>query len=752
MTTRGWRARVRRLGLAATAMAALLASTPVAGPVGAADAPATVTVTKDLAGPRNEVDDQFTLTVSGPTGTESFVTTGDGAEAFGSATTSGPAGTFGVRESGPNLIDYVTRTTCVDATGLTPDLPVDEVPPQIGADVTFEAAAGAVITCTVTNTPPPTTIEVVKELAGPRVDAADQFEVWLTQDVDIVAKGVLTTGTGATIDPGTGRTGAVVVDPTLPYSIYEISPWTELSRYTVTATCIDANQVTPDLPVDQPLLTFQPFTVRVGAAVTCTITNTPTPPRITVVKELGGPRVVDTDQFQVTVRDEAGTLLGSGRTFGSGSTPGGGRSDPVVVTPGEPYTIGELGLDDADLSRYLAQVSCYDLRGYAVNLPTSAPLGDGVTVTLPLTADVLCTITNTPRAPTIELEVGLASARRADTDQFTIGIATADDPPVSTRAITPGPDGPLVSDPTNATSTGAGDVIDPGTGTTGAFAATAGQTYVLGVAGAGTTDLARYRGTLTCVDTAGLQPDLPSGAPYTGPIELTPVAGARLVCAIAVFASSTAPVGDLEVTKGVVEPAAADANGRGYANYRVTVENRGGTATTYDLVDELAFGAGIDVVAAEATATDPVDLPVAPDWDGVARTDLLTDQVIAAGATHVVSVVVEYRITAAATASSLDCTSAPDEVVTGLGNTAAVTTDDGDAGVFVCAEARRSDAERPPGPPTTPVVPAAPGPTVTPSTPLARTGTPLAVLAAVGVVLSALGLALTGGGRRRRAA
>ncbi len=75
--------------------------------------------------------------------------------------------------------------------------------------------------------------------------------------------------------------------------------------------------------------------------------------------------------------------------------------------------------------------------------------------------------TPTISSPTIELTKALGSDRYNDDDQFIVAIRTSS------------ATGTVVSDPTDSTTTGTGDTVDDGTGTTGIFAATTGTAYYL---------------------------------------------------------------------------------------------------------------------------------------------------------------------------------------------------------------------------------------------------------------------------------
>jgi uncharacterized repeat protein (TIGR01451 family) len=152
------------------------------------------------------------------------------------------------------------------------------------------------------------------------------------------------------------------------------------------------------------------------------------------------------------------------------------------------------------------------VEGSYVNAPSDLTV-NGLDLPNPATLTVL--------DPRITVTKALGTARGQSTDQFTMEIRSGSAA------------GPVVSDPTNATTTGTGGTVTAGSGTTGALQATVGTTFVLNEAGAGTTDLAGYARTMTCTDANGVQTGLPTDAvvPAAG-IGIVPVLGADIRCTI----------------------------------------------------------------------------------------------------------------------------------------------------------------------------------------------------------------------------
>ena len=120
--------------------------------------------------------------------------------------------------------------------------------------------------------------------------------------------------------------------------------------------------------------------------------------------------------------------------------------------------------------------------------------------------------------PTISVNTVLGSNRYTDTDQFTEAIHTG------------GRAGPVVNSTTHSPTTGTGSTVTSGSGTTGTYTASNGTTYT--VTDGFTANPAKYTTTITCVDANGYQTGLPTNAPFTGSLDITPVAGAAITCTL----------------------------------------------------------------------------------------------------------------------------------------------------------------------------------------------------------------------------
>ncbi|MEE6289141.1 isopeptide-forming domain-containing fimbrial protein [Georgenia sp. MJ173] len=78
--------------------------------------------------------------------------------------------------------------------------------------------------------------------------------------------------------------------------------------------------------------------------------------------------------------------------------------------------------------------------------------------------------------------------------------------------------------------------------------------------------------------------------------------------------------------------------------YGLTVTNETAVDTTYDLVDSLRFGTGVDIVSVEAASVDPAGVTLNADFDGVSDTLVVADQPIDGDAVHTYEVTVRYTL------------------------------------------------------------------------------------------------------------
>ncbi|MGO4587190.1 hypothetical protein AB4Z38_25420, partial [Arthrobacter sp. 2RAF6] len=371
------------------------------------------------------------------------------------------------------------------------------------------------------------------------------------------------------LNPCTDPTNWATQVTKLQSAAYQIptgsTPSLGLSLYNATATG-SGNDVAFDLPqiVDvTPQLdkSFSPALIAPGqtSTVTLTVTNT---------NDLNAK-----NDWSITDTLPAGVVIAPTPAIGGTCVQQGGAAFVRTGVAGS-NTFTATGGDLA-----VGQASCtitFNVTAAAEGTYVNGPANIVTNLNPPANASL------TVRAPRITLTKALGAPRGAATDQFTMQIRTG------------GATGTVVNNPANSTTTGTGSSVTAGTGTTGAYVATARTTYTLTEAAAGTANLANYAGTITCTDSFGLQTGLPNGATFTGSLAITPVAGANIACTL----SNTAqPIINVAKTAGAVT--GPDANGAFVANYTVTVANTGSAAGTYGgLADTPAFAPNLAVTGA----------------------------------------------------------------------------------------------------------------------------------------------------------
>ena len=262
-------------------------------------------------------------------------------------------------------------------------------------------------------------------------------------------------------------------------------------------------------------------------------------PTLTVQKAMGtGGRINAADQFKVSILNATtSAVLGSGSTAGTGSTITGGLANITGDTTTNYKVVEEMVSGSAsNLAQYSAALSCTNANSAGTQFaPGSVSLGQN----FPLLAagdQVSCTVTNTPKAPSIRLTKALGAGGRANNaDQFTVLVQQR----LSTIA--------------SGTSTGSGGVISAGS--TGWTNLVAGTSYNLGevMASGSASNLAAYTGVLSCSNAlAGSSTVLPTapGAAFT------PTYGDVLDCTL----TNTPKPATLTVTQKVIVTAPATFN------------------------------------------------------------------------------------------------------------------------------------------------------------------------------------------------
>ena len=280
------------------------------------------------------------------------------------------------------------------------------------------------------------------------------------------------------------------------------------------------------------------------------------------------------DQFTLTVTGGGVTSGNTGTTSGNSTgvqAAPSATAGPVIGILGTTYTVTETAASGS-LADYTTSISCLDrangnapvtatrvagsTTSYTVVFPSPATAND------PL-ANVVCTMTNTA-FPRLAFSKALGGNRVNRGDQFTLAVRTGS------------PTGPVI---TATTTGGTGSTVT--NGTAGPLVATTGTTYYLTEASAGTTLASDYTNrTITCIDANGNQTGLPTGAPFTGSLAITPVAGANISCTL----QNTPNAGGLTLIKSAA-PTTVTASGQA-VTYSFLITNTGNvTVDNLDVTD-----------------------------------------------------------------------------------------------------------------------------------------------------------------------
>jgi hypothetical protein len=133
---------------------------------------------------------------------------------------------------------------------------------------------------------------------------------------------------------------------------------------------------------------------------------------------------------------------------------------------------------------------------------------------------------------------------------------------------------------------------------------------------------------------------------------------------------------ELDITKRLTGKPTVDADGLWTLDYQIDVANTGPAPGSYDLDDELRFGAGVTVSSAEVSNSDPGTIPTNPKWNGASVTRVADDVEIAVGATQTYQVVVTAKVAGTVSDQATDCELGAGETGTGFLNEATLTLPD----------------------------------------------------------------------------
>ncbi|MBW8367206.1 MAG: DUF11 domain-containing protein, partial [Arenimonas sp.] len=247
--------------------------------------PATVAVAKTVASRANAADQFRVSVVQAPaTVLGSAVTAGAGTSASsGVLTLPDVAGSYSITDAmepgSVSLINQYTATiACSNARpGAVASFPVSGSAPNWG----IAPAAGDIVSCTVTNTRAAARLVLAKQLAGARINAADQFRMAITGPSGTAAT---TAGAGATVTGGTATVAAAT--PGSAYTLVETMAAGSVSLLASYQGSISCSNGRPGAvtPLPSGAGTSFALTPLAGDNISCTLTNTPGQPVLTVSK------------------------------------------------------------------------------------------------------------------------------------------------------------------------------------------------------------------------------------------------------------------------------------------------------------------------------------------------------------------------------------------------------------------------------------------------------------------------------------
>lgn len=250
--------------------------------------PATVAVTKSVAS-RADAADQFRVAVVQAPGTVlgSAATAGAGTSAStGPITLPDLAGAYSISDamepgSASVINQYTASILCSNARpGAVATVPVTGTAPNWG----IAPAAGDIVACTITNARTSPRLVLAKQLAGPRLNAADQFRMAITGPS---GGNATTAGAGATVTGGTVTVATAT--PGTAYTLAETMAAGSVSVASAYLSAISCSNSRPGAGTPMPSGSGTSFLVTplAGDNISCTLTNTPGQPMLSVTKTNG---------------------------------------------------------------------------------------------------------------------------------------------------------------------------------------------------------------------------------------------------------------------------------------------------------------------------------------------------------------------------------------------------------------------------------------------------------------------------------
>jgi hypothetical protein len=129
----------------------------------------------------------------------------------------------------------------------------------------------------------------------------------------------------------------------------------------------------------------------------------------------------------------------------------------------------------------------------------------------------------------------------------------------------------------------------------------------------------------------------------------------------------------VEITKTMLGEPVSDGAGGHTITYEIAVTNPGQAGTSYDLDDQLHYGAGITVTGATVANVEPGSVSTEDDWDGLTATRVATAATIGAGATHTYQATITAQVPDGITGDQMDCELDDGEEGSGFLNEATAT-------------------------------------------------------------------------------
>ncbi|MCB1659290.1 MAG: hypothetical protein KDI39_13800, partial [Pseudomonadales bacterium] len=495
---------------------------------------------KALSTARAVDTNQFLMRLQGGATNVSTTTTGTGSTVTNGtiAATQVVAGTnytLSETASGTTILaNYNARISCTNNYGAS----VTTLPSGAGTSFNVTPQLGDDISCTLTNGREPR-LRLNKTISVGLVDSADQFTTQIR--LNNAAKTIVSTttsdsftGGAVTTTGGVGTytaTGIYMATAGTVYNLTEdITAGTSgRSQYDTTISCTNNG-----VAMGAPSGSGQNFTITpaTGDNIICTLTNSPKSPRLTLNKRISGviDNVTPVDTFRTQIYD--GVTLVSNGSAANGTVLTTNTSATVfpqtynatsayTATANTTYTLTEaIVTGSTPIANYSSFIDCVNTRsdGPFTVLPTGA--GQSFNVTLKHGDNITCTLDNGPAQ--ITLRKVLINNRTADTNQFTVEIRSGTT---------------VLNSAVSSTTAGQGDVITPGSGTTGVTYVAGGGTYNLREIASGGTTMTNYETRIDCTKNAGSGTSLPTTSPLdafttTQSWSITPATGDIIDCEI----------------------------------------------------------------------------------------------------------------------------------------------------------------------------------------------------------------------------